>query len=80
MSGKRAPPASKASHLRAPRGKDFDDLPSSITSHLPFGGAELSLLKPFRRFFTVGVVVLLLGGAKAIVHYVGLEFLTSTVS
>ena len=48
---------------------------SSLTSHLPFGGAELSLRKKFRLFFTVGIIVLLLGGAKAIVHTFGLEFL-----
>jgi hypothetical protein len=49
---------------------------SSITSHLPFGGgAELSLRKKFRLFFTVGIIVLLLGGAKAIVHYFEFEFL-----
>ncbi|MEH2517020.1 hypothetical protein V1279_002593 [Bradyrhizobium sp. AZCC 1610] len=50
-------------------------MPSSITSHLPFSGAEISLRKKFRLFFTVGVIVLLLGGLKAIVHYVGFEFL-----
>ncbi|MEH2528163.1 MULTISPECIES: hypothetical protein [unclassified Bradyrhizobium] len=50
-------------------------MPSSIISHLPLGGAELSLRKKFRLFFTVGVIVLLLGGVKAIVHYVELEFL-----
>jgi hypothetical protein len=57
------------------QGKDIGDLSSSITSHLPFGGAELSLRKKFRLFFTVGIIVLLLGGAKAIVHYFGFEFL-----
>jgi len=57
------------------QGKDIGDLSSSIASHLPFGGAELGLRKKFRLFFTVGVIVLLLGGAKAIVHYFGFEFL-----
>jgi hypothetical protein len=57
------------------QGKDIGDLSSSISSHLPFGGAELSLRKKFRLFFTVGIIVLLLGGAKAIVHYFGFEFL-----
>src|SRR5262245_16383997 len=55
-------------------GKDTGSL-SSITSHLPFGGSELSLRKKFRLFFTVGIIVLLLGGAKAIVHYFEFEFL-----
>jgi hypothetical protein len=50
-------------------------LSSSIFSHLPFGSAELSLRKKFRLFFTVGVIVLLLGGIKAIVHYLEFEFL-----
>lgn len=48
---------------------------SSIISHLHFGGAELSLWKKFRLFFTVGAVVLVLGAVKAAVHYFGFEFL-----
>ncbi|MGO3928348.1 hypothetical protein NP284_08555 [Rhodopseudomonas pseudopalustris] len=47
----------------------------SFISHMHFGGANLSLWKKFRLFFLVGVVVLFLGAIKAIVHYVGLEFL-----
>ncbi len=57
------------------QGKGIRGLSFSITSLLPFGGAELSLRKKFRLFFTVGIIVLLLGGAKAIVHYFGFEFL-----
>ncbi|HXH45978.1 MAG TPA: hypothetical protein VNK51_19330 [Bradyrhizobium sp.] len=48
---------------------------SSIISHLHFGGADISLWKKFRLFFTVGVVVLLLSAAKVAVHYFGFEFL-----
>lgn len=48
---------------------------SSIISHLHFGGADISLWKEFRLFFTVGVVVLLLSAAKVAVHYFGVEFL-----
>jgi hypothetical protein len=61
--------------LRSLNDKDIGVLSSSLTSHLPFGGAELSLRKKFRLFFTVGIIVLLLGAAKAIVHTFGLEFL-----
>ena len=48
---------------------------SSIISHLHFGGADISLWKKFRLFFTVGVVVLILSAAKVAVHYFGVEFL-----
>lgn len=49
---------------------------SPATSLLPFGGgAEISLRKKFRLFFTVGFIVLLLGAAKAAVHYFEYEFL-----
>ena len=48
---------------------------TSIISHLHFGGADISLWKKFRLFFTVGVVVLLLSAAKVAVHYFGFEFL-----
>ena len=57
------------------QGKDTHVLPSSFSSHLPFGGTELSLRKKFRLFFTVGAVVLVLGSVKAIVHYFEFEFL-----
>lgn len=48
---------------------------SWIISHFHFDGADISFRKKFRLFFTVAVIVLLLGGAKAAVHYFGLEFL-----
>src|SRR5215203_801848 len=64
-----------SSTLHTSHGKDIGDLSSSITSHLPFGGAEISIRKKFRLFFTVSIIVLLLGCTKAIVHYFGFEFL-----
>ena len=48
---------------------------SSIIAHLHFGGANLSLRKKFRLFFTVTVVVLALGCVKVAVHYYGFEIL-----
>ena len=48
---------------------------SWIISHFHFDGADISFRKKFRLFFTVAVIVLLLGVAKAAVHYFGLEFL-----
>lgn len=47
----------------------------SIIKHLHFDGADISLWKKFRLFFTVGIVVLLLGCIKAAIHYYGFEFL-----
>jgi hypothetical protein len=43
--------------------------------HFDAPSADLSFRKRFRLFFTVATVVVLLGGAKAAVHYFGLEFL-----
>lgn len=43
--------------------------------HLHFDGADISFRKKFRLFFAVAVIVLVLGGIKAAVHYFGLEFL-----
>lgn len=48
---------------------------SSIMGHLHFDGADISFRKKFRLFFAVAVIVLVLGGIKAAVHYFGLEFL-----
>jgi hypothetical protein len=50
-------------------------LARSLIGHLHFGGADISFRKKFRLFFLVAVVVLLLGGVKAAVHYFGLELL-----
>lgn len=47
----------------------------SLIGHLHFGGADVGFRKKFRLFFMVAVVVLLLGGVKAAVHYFGLELL-----
>jgi hypothetical protein len=43
--------------------------------HLNTPSADLTFRKRFRVFFTVGTVVVLLGGVKIAVHYFGLEFL-----
>jgi hypothetical protein len=47
----------------------------TIIKHLHFDGADISFWKKFRLFFTVGIVVLLLGCIKAAIHYYGFEFL-----
>ena len=47
----------------------------SIINHLHFDRADISFRKKFRLFFTVGIVVLLLGGIKTAIHYYGLEIL-----
>ena len=47
----------------------------SIIKHLHFDGADISFRKKFRLFFTVGIVVLLLGCIKSAIHYYGWEFL-----
>lgn len=47
----------------------------SIIKHFHFDGADISFRKKFRLFFTVGVVVLLLGCIKTAIHYYGFEFL-----
>ena len=47
----------------------------SIINHLHFDRADISFRKKFRLFFTVGVVVLLLGCIKTAIHYYGFEIL-----